>query len=153
MNTVLADTSQAANCDHIPVIDLSHIDSPYFEQRQELSRTVYDAYTQVCFFHIRNHGIPESMITRIHDVAAKFFSVADEQKMKFYVGNSKKFHGYSPIGAEQATGTDDHPISEEEAMGVLSENFVIDYGTQMDSQRSEGDPLPPDTYGLYGDNQ
>jgi isopenicillin N synthase-like dioxygenase len=38
-------------------------------------------------------------------------------------------------------------------MGVLSENFVIGYEARMDSQKSEGDPLPPDTYGLYGDNQ
>lgn len=42
---------------------------------------------------------------------------------------------------------------EGEATGVLSEAFDIGYEHAMDFQKSESDLLPPDTYGLYGDNQ
>jgi hypothetical protein len=45
--------SQAANCDQIPIIDLSTIDSPDIEERRELARAIYDACTQVGFFYIK----------------------------------------------------------------------------------------------------
>lgn len=44
-------------------------------------------------------------------------------------------------------------MPEGEAVGVLSEAFDIGYEIAMDIQKSEDDVLPPDTYGLYGDNQ
>lgn len=65
----------------------------------------------------------------------------------------QKFRGYSPIGAEKSTGTDDDPVPEEEAVGVLSEAFDIGYELAMDFQKSNDGTLPRDTYGLYGDNQ
>lgn len=65
----------------------------------------------------------------------------------------QKYRGYSPIGAERTTGTDDNPIPEEEAAGVLSEAFVIGYENALDFRKSENDHLPLDTYELYGDNQ
>lgn len=48
-----ADPSQAANCDQIPVIDLSSLDSPRIEERKDLAKTIYDACTQVGFFYIK----------------------------------------------------------------------------------------------------
>ncbi|KAJ5677725.1 uncharacterized protein N7477_003358 [Penicillium maclennaniae] len=127
-------TSQAANCDHIPIIDLSSIDSPHIEDRRQLAQSIYDACTQVGFFYIKNHGIPEEMISGIHQAAERFFSLPEEQKMKVYIGHSKKFRGYSPIGGERSTGTDDDPIPIEEAT-------------------EKNDVLPTDIYELYGDNQ
>ena len=47
------DSSQAANSDQIPIIDLSHIDSPNIEERQKLAQIIYDACTQVGFFYIK----------------------------------------------------------------------------------------------------
>jgi isopenicillin N synthase-like dioxygenase len=67
--------------------------------------------------------------------------------------NFQKFRGYSPLGSEKSTGTDDDPIAAEDAVSVLSEAFDIGYETAIDVQKSKGDPLPHDPYGLYGDNQ
>lgn len=58
MDEPQADSSQAANCDHIPIIDLSSIDSPHIEDRRQLAQTIYDACTQVGFFYIK--------VTRYH---------------------------------------------------------------------------------------
>ncbi|KAJ5939042.1 hypothetical protein N7466_002176 [Penicillium verhagenii] len=145
--------SQAANCDHIPIIDLSHLNSPRIQDRRELAQTIYDACTQVGFFYIKNHGIPVEMINGVHHAAERFFALTEDQKMNFYIGNSQKFRGYSPLGGEKTTGTDDDPISAEESTGVLSEAFDIGYETAMDFQKSTDATLGPDTYGLYGDNQ
>ncbi|KAJ5160172.1 uncharacterized protein N7482_007176 [Penicillium canariense] len=146
-------SSQAANCECIPIIDLSDIDSPHFKDRRKLAQIIYDACTQVGFFYIKNHGIPEAMVSDIHHAAELFFSLPEEEKMKVYIGNSQKFRGYSPIGGERSTGTEDDPVAEEEAVGVLSEAFDIGYELALDSQKLKYAVLPSDTYGLYGDNQ
>lgn len=103
------DSSQLANCDHIPVIDLSSIDSASLEERQKLAQTIFEACTQVgffyikvplshhkphilvlsCYSHLKNHGIPESLVNEIHEAAARFFDLPEEEKMKFYIGNSQ----------------------------------------------------------------
>lgn len=109
------------------------------------------------------------MIQGIHSAAKQLFDLPEELKMKFYIGNSpvgkqmevpisdtdtiQKFRGYSPLGGERSTGTEDDPIAEEDAVSALSEAFDIGYETAMDIQKSKDDPLPPDLYGLYGDNQ
>lgn len=57
-----ADSSQAANCDHIPIIDLSSLDSPQLEERQKLARAIYDACTQVGFFYIQVYRLRSSSV-------------------------------------------------------------------------------------------
>jgi isopenicillin N synthase-like dioxygenase len=47
------ESSQLANCDHIPIIDLSTLDSPHLEERQQLAESIYDVCTQVGFFYIK----------------------------------------------------------------------------------------------------
>ncbi|KAJ5489094.1 hypothetical protein N7539_003984 [Penicillium diatomitis] len=147
------DHSQLADSAAIPVIDLSSLRSSRLDERQELAQRIYDACTQVGFFYIKNHGIPDALIHELHNAAAQFFSLPEEVKMKYYIGNSQKFRGYSPIGGETSTGTEDDPISREEAGIMLSEAFDIGYEIAMDSTKGPGASLPPDTYGLYGDNQ
>lgn len=52
-NMDLAEPSQAANCDQIPIVDLSNLSSTNIEDRQQLAQTIYDACTQVGFFYIK----------------------------------------------------------------------------------------------------
>jgi hypothetical protein len=46
-------TSQLAISDHIPIIDLSTLDSPDLEERQQLARSIYEVCTEVGFFYIK----------------------------------------------------------------------------------------------------
>lgn len=101
------ESSQLADCKNIPIIDLSSLDSPNFDERRKLAQSIYDACTQVGFFYIKasgsyrtlelhqililpvqNHGIPEDKINGIHGSAKRLFDLPEEQKMKFYIGNS-----------------------------------------------------------------
>ena len=45
--------SQTAKCDHIPVIDLSALDSPVIEERCNLAEQISEASTKVGFFYIK----------------------------------------------------------------------------------------------------
>ncbi|KAG0154134.1 hypothetical protein PDIDSM_1514 [Penicillium digitatum] len=153
MTELMTENWQLADCNHLPIIDLSTLDSPNVNERQKLAQSLCDACTQVGFFYIKNHGIPEDKINGIHCFAKRLFDLPEEQKMKFYIGNSPKFRGYSPLGGEKSIGTDDAPIAEEDAVSALSEAFDIGYETAMDPQKLKDDPLPLDPYDLYGDNQ
>lgn len=45
--------SHLADCDRIPIIDLSTLNSPHLYERQKLAQSIYDACTQVGFFYIK----------------------------------------------------------------------------------------------------
>jgi hypothetical protein len=47
------ESSQLADCDHIPIIDLSNLNSPRVEDRQKLAQSIRDVCTQVGFFYIK----------------------------------------------------------------------------------------------------
>lgn len=47
------ETSQLADCDDIPIIDLSNMDNPSLHERQQLAQSIFDACTQVGFFYIK----------------------------------------------------------------------------------------------------
>jgi isopenicillin N synthase-like dioxygenase len=51
--TQQAEGSQLAECDHIPIIDLSNLNSPHFEDRQKLAQSIRDVCTHVGFFYIK----------------------------------------------------------------------------------------------------
>ncbi|KAF7167771.1 hypothetical protein CNMCM6106_003214 [Aspergillus hiratsukae] len=137
----------------IPIIDLSNLHSSNIHERRELAQEIDQACTQVGFFYIKNHGISEELINKTHEAARQFFSLAEGEKMKIYVGNSKKFRGYSPLYGERSSNPDLEEIVLDSPPGALSEAFDIGYELSGDLQKSPNDWLPPDTFGLLGENQ
>lgn len=53
MDAKLMDGTQAAETDHIPILDLSNLGSSDPQKRRELAQSVYDACTKVGFFYIK----------------------------------------------------------------------------------------------------
>ncbi|KAF4508822.1 hypothetical protein G6O67_005154 [Ophiocordyceps sinensis] len=139
--------------DSIPIVDLAAWRSSDPDDRQRLASRVYDVCTQVGFFYIKNHGISENLIERAHEAARRFFSLPEEVKMQCFMGDSKKFHGFSPVFAELSTGTDLDDPAEQAEQASFSEAFDIGYEIAGDATKKPEDPLPPDTFSLYGDNQ
>ncbi|KAL2004546.1 hypothetical protein VTN00DRAFT_3431 [Thermoascus crustaceus] len=134
--------------DNIPIIDLAAMSSPDLEEREKLAAQIYDACSRVGFFYIKNHGVTEELISKLHDGAHNFFALPEEQKMDCYIGNSQRFRGFSPLYGEHG----DTEIYEKK-MGNLSEAFDIGYEIAGDRQKGPNDVLPPDNFSLYGGNQ
>ncbi|OIW23411.1 1-aminocyclopropane-1-carboxylate oxidase [Coniochaeta ligniaria NRRL 30616] len=131
----------------IPVIDLSDMKSPDLEKRKQVARQIYDASSKVGFFYIKNHGIAEESIEKIHDAAHKYFKLPLETKMESYMGESKNFRGYTPLlGGHQSTDVEEKPS------GNLSEAFDIGYELAGDRQAKPTDVLSTDDAGMYGQN-
>ncbi|PHH92357.1 hypothetical protein CDD83_7735 [Cordyceps sp. RAO-2017] len=74
--------------------------------------------------------------------------------MECYIGKSKLFRGYSPLYGEKSSSPELEPGREGQNWpGALSEAFDIGYEIAADSRKAAGDRLPPDNYGLVGENQ
>ncbi|KAF5314852.1 hypothetical protein D9619_007265 [Psilocybe cf. subviscida] len=92
---------QAATVDQrfkdVPVIDLSHIRSTDFEDRQRLAETVRDACMRVGFFYVKNHGIDAELPLHALEQAKAFFALPLDRKMEIENKKSPNFKGYSPL--------------------------------------------------------
>lgn len=53
MTELMTENWQLADCNHLPIIDLSTLDSPNVNERQKLAQSLCDACTQVGFFYIK----------------------------------------------------------------------------------------------------
>lgn len=123
--------------------------------------------------HWQNHGISQHLIDRVHEAAHRFFSLPEEVKRECFLGKSKvlppcaqsadfnidlthilqKFHGFSPLFAELSTGIGVQDPAEPSEQACFSEGFDIGYEIEGDATKKPGDPLPPDPFSLYGENQ
>ncbi|PFH54008.1 hypothetical protein AMATHDRAFT_793 [Amanita thiersii Skay4041] len=89
--------SQAIAFDSIPVIDLVDIRSSDTNTRQVLANQVRDACINVGFFYVKNHGIPEDVISNALEMSKRFFDLPLESKMKIENKTTANFKGYAPL--------------------------------------------------------
>lgn len=62
-----------ATFQELPIIDLADMENLDPSKRAALASRIYDACTQVGFFYIKDHGIPEESIQKIMGEAGRFF--------------------------------------------------------------------------------
>ena len=88
--------AQAATQPALPVLDLE----PYLRDDPgacaQLAVDVHDALTQVGFFFIVNHGIPQDLIDRVFHEAARFHDLPLDAKMALQRNAANA--GYVPLG-------------------------------------------------------
>lgn len=81
----------------IPTIDLAEIDSPSLESRKSIAKRIYDACHDCGFFYIKNHGIPEEIISETFALLHSFFALDLETKMDAHVQKNPAIRGYEPM--------------------------------------------------------
>ena len=59
---VLNTPPRDCTAEEIPIIDLTPLSSPNFEDRKELSKQIRAAAVNTGFFYIKNHGIDDKTI-------------------------------------------------------------------------------------------
>ncbi|XWW96075.1 hypothetical protein V2A60_004045 [Cordyceps javanica] len=137
----------------LPIIDLGALRSPDIQERRKLARKIDKACADVGFFYVKNHGVSEELISATYEMAHRFFALEEEEKMKFFLGKSKNFRGYSPLYGETTSNPELETDADKNFPGSLSEAFDIGYEILGDFQKSPDDPPPDDSYGLHGENQ
>ncbi|KAJ8450786.1 hypothetical protein Cgig2_032411 [Carnegiea gigantea] len=71
------------DCDSIPVIDFSLLQSASSDQRSKVIRDLGDACQCWGFFMVVNHGVPKILMESMLDKCDEFFNLTPEEKLQF----------------------------------------------------------------------
>lgn len=122
----------------IPLIDFSPMYGTDLQARQAVGEAVRQACTQVGFFYVKGHQVPQASIEETFEVARQFFDLPLSAKLAVDVAHSANLRGYTPMLGEN---------TDEEAHGDLHEGF------DLALELSEDDPdVRAGVFG-YGPNQ
>jgi isopenicillin N synthase-like dioxygenase len=121
----------------IPVIDFGPMLGTDEAARQFVADALRKAATEIGFFYIKNHGVPEHIIEAMFHAGPAFFALPFEEKMRVHVKCSTNNSGYTPLLEENVNP---------KAKGDLHEAYDVAAELPPD------DPALASGKGLYGVN-
>ena len=87
----------------LPVLDLSHAQMDKEAFLEALHRISYD----LGFFYVSGHGIDPNLIEQVRNMARRFFSLSEQDKLSIEMVRSPHFRGYNRTGMERTRGLPD----------------------------------------------
>ncbi|KAL4596044.1 hypothetical protein ACB092_12G135600 [Castanea dentata] len=82
-SSINADGSFSGADDPIPVIDYSMLTSDDHNQRSKTMQDLQNACLEYGSFMVINHGMSDSLISRVYEALAKFFDLNEEEKKEY----------------------------------------------------------------------
>ena len=86
----------------IPLVDLSKFVNGSPEERQEFVQQLGNAFHEIGFVGVINHGIPKSLIDEFYSEAKAFFAMPVDVKRQYEVPGLAGQRGYTSFGKEHA---------------------------------------------------
>src|SRR6476646_10673157 len=96
----------------IPVVDLADFVNGNPDQKSAFVQKLGEAYENVGFVAVKNHGIPQELIADLYKYVQQFFSLPSERKKKFEIAELAGQRGYTSFGKEHAKGSDAPDLKE-----------------------------------------
>ncbi|EQL01805.1 hypothetical protein G6O67_003492 [Ophiocordyceps sinensis] len=121
-------TSTTAWCSGIPIVDLAPLESKSSRERQETAAELYDAFKNVGFAYIKNHGVPQDVVQEAFEWSRNFFALPQSVKDKApHPPQGWHHRGYSGVGLEKTSQMlfDQDDISESRKVPDCKESFEI----------------------------
>ena len=112
--------------DEVPSLDLADFTGGDPERRKRFVTALGEAYNNIGFVAIKNHGLSDALTAQLYAVIKKFFSLPEGVKQKYELAELFGQRGYIGKGKEHAKGR---------ATGDLKEFFHI--GQEV----TDGDPI------------
>lgn len=119
--------------DEVPSLDLADFTGGDVEKKKSFVAALGEAYNNIGFVAIKNHGLSDTLTSQLYTIVKKFFSLPDEIKQKYELSELFGQRGYIGKGKEHAKGR---------TTGDLKEFFHI--GQEV----VDGDPIKAE----YPDN-
>ncbi|WP_298609805.1 2-oxoglutarate and iron-dependent oxygenase domain-containing protein [uncultured Thiothrix sp.] len=91
---------------HLPVLDLSHLDAGLAERQQFLKDLRHAAHDSG-FFYVIGHSVNASLLAQVQQQAKAFFALSSADKLSVQMIHSPHFRGYSQASAEYTRGQRD----------------------------------------------
>lgn len=86
----------------IPVIDIGAILGDSNSAKREVATKVREAATNVGFFYVKNHGVPQDVVETARATAGRFYTLPEDIKCRYDVMKTKRHKGYVPVGGLSA---------------------------------------------------
>ena len=96
----------------IPIVDLNDFVNGTPEEKSAFVQKLGNAYEEVGFVAVKNHGIPAKLIADLYKYVQQFFSLPAEMKKKFEDPELAGQRGYTSFGKEHAKGSDAPDLKE-----------------------------------------
>ncbi|WP_250630612.1 isopenicillin N synthase family dioxygenase [Rhodoflexus caldus] len=90
--------------DEVPSLDLADFTSGDPERKARFVKNLGDAWTNIGFVAVKNHGLSDELTEKLYDAVKKFFFLPDEVKKKYEIPEIAGQRGYIGKGKEQAKG-------------------------------------------------
>lgn len=98
--------------DEIPSLDLAHFTSGTAEQKKAFVQKLGEAYQNIGFVAIKNHGLNQDLQDRLYSSIKSFFALPDEIKTKYEKPEIGYQRGYTGKGKEHAKGRNTGDLKE-----------------------------------------
>ncbi|OAA55790.1 oxidoreductase, 2OG-Fe(II) oxygenase family [Niveomyces insectorum RCEF 264] len=100
----------------IPIIDFAPFRNGSLDEKKAVGKAVYEAFRDVGFAYLANHGVPQETVDEAFEWNAKFFDLPKEVKEKAKHPPEGWWHrGYSGIGREKVV----QMVYDQESIGEL----------------------------------
>ena len=90
--------------DEIPSVDLSDFISGNLIRKQNFVQTLGDAFQNIGFVAVRNHGLSDELTANLYQSVKQFFALAETTKLAYQLPGVKGQRGYTARGKEHAKG-------------------------------------------------
>ncbi len=95
---------EPALLNEVPSLDLAHFTTGNESQKQQFVAKLGEAFTNIGFVAIKNHGLNDEIRNKLYHVVQTFFNQPDEEKRKLEFKNLFGQRGYISKGRETAKG-------------------------------------------------
>ncbi|WP_127132681.1 isopenicillin N synthase family dioxygenase [Pseudoflavitalea rhizosphaerae] len=106
----------------IPVVNLADFTSGDPELKRSFVNQLGKAYEDVGFVAVKNHGIPDNLISDLYKYVQQFFSLPLDAKKKYEVPGLAGQRGYTSFGKEHAKGSEAPDLKEFFQYGQIVED-------------------------------
>lgn len=111
----------------IPALDLADFTAGSVEQKKAFVKALGDAYQNIGFVAIKNHGLSDALTKKLYMVVQDFFSLPDEVKQKYERKELAGQRGYISKGREKAKGRNTGDLKEFYHVGQPEKNKLREY--------------------------
>lgn len=113
--------------DEVPSLDLADFTGGDESKKQQFVMALGDAYTNIGFVSIKNHGLSDELTHQLYESVEAFFRLPDEVKKKYENPELAGQRGYISKGKEKAKGRNTGDLKEFYHVGQPEDNKRPDY--------------------------
>lgn len=106
----------------IPSVNLADFLSGNEQKKKDFVKKLGDAYEEIGFVAVKNHGIPDDLIAKLYTQVESFFELPYDTKHHYEVPGLAGQRGYTSFGKEQAKGFDTPDLKEFYQHGQMVED-------------------------------